>query len=469
MPPSDPPSAPAIRRRRWSWRWFFALAALFIGVPAIYVAYQATMARRALEQMIAELDAADPGWRLDEIEERRAKLPDEQNSALLIRKLSGQVMQSAMNSASSALEDLPAQAVLNPEQRKLLRDALTPMAQLRKEALRLKDLPQGRYPMAFAADFISTNLTDRQNSREIMHLLQLESILRAEDEDGAGAMQICQALLNTARALGDEPLLISQLIRFAGEGLTLAAVERTLAQAEVPEDELRRMQELLELEAQEPLLTVAIRGERGGAERVYRGLGDRTISASRLTGGGSSSWGQTILDMVPLPLGRNHEAHLRYMTQMVEISKLPVAQQRARMEEIEKTVPSMPVLVRLLVPAVSKVAEAYARTRAYLHGTAIAVAAERYRLQHKQWPASLDDLVAAKLLSKVPTDPYDGQPMRWRLLPDGAVAYSVGFDRADSNGTLDRNNPRAANTDYGIRLWNVAARRQPPAPPKGTP
>ena len=40
-----------------------------------------------------------------------------------------------------------------------------------------------------------------------------------------------------------------------------------------------------------------------------------------------------------------------------------------------------------------------------------------------------------------------------------------GQDGVDDGGQLDKD-PKTPGTDYGFRLWDVAARRQPPLPPK---
>ena len=56
----------------------------------------------------------------------------------------------------------------------------------------------------------------------------------------------------------------------------------------------------------------------------------------------------------------------------------------------------------------------------------VALACERYRLNHseKTWPASLEELVKAKLLDAVPVDPMDNQPLRYRRTKEGIVVYS---------------------------------------------
>jgi hypothetical protein len=93
----------------------------------------------------------------------------------------------------------------------------------------------------------------------------------------------------------------------------------------------------------------------------------------------------------------------------------------------------------------------------------VALAAERYRRARGQWPETLEALAAVGYLKQVPTDVFDGRPLRWRRLDDGAVVYSVGPDGQDNGGKLDPKNPAAPGTDVGIRLWDVARRRQPAA------
>ena len=95
-----------------------------------------------------------------------------------------------------------------------------------------------------------------------------------------------------------------------------------------------------------------------------------------------------------------------------------------------------------------------------------AVAVERYRLAQHAWPANLDTLVPA-FLSFVPTDPYDGKPLRYRRVGQDVLIYSVGPDRIDNHGALDRTGRAPQDTDSGFQLWDALERGQPPS--KGSP
>jgi len=73
-------------------------------------------------------------------------------------------------------------------------------------------------------------------------------------------------------------------------------------------------------------------------------------------------------------------------------------------------------------------------SRMRIRSARTAVAIERYRLAHTNaLPESLTDLVPA-YLPEVPLDLFDGQPLRYRKLPNGYVVYSIGRDLSDDGG-----------------------------------
>ena len=110
-----------------------------------------------------------------------------------------------------------------------------------------------------------------------------------------------------------------------------------------------------------------------------------------------------------------------------------------------------------------KLADAFPRSHAVVRCTITALAAERYRRWHGDWPPSLDALTP-DLVAAVPTDPFSGDPLLYRRLPDGVVIYSVSTDGVDNGGNVDAENPTLPGADLGVRLWDAAKRRQPPAP-----
>jgi len=61
-------------------------------------------------------------------------------------------------------------------------------------------------------------------------------------------------------------------------------------------------------------------------------------------------------------------------------------------------------------------------------------------------------------LETVPTDPFTGDPLRYKLIEGGCAIYSVGEDGADDGGTPLTPDGRAyeRGTDIVIRMGNHA-------------
>jgi hypothetical protein len=104
------------------------------------------------------------------------------------------------------------------------------------------------------------------------------------------------------------------------------------------------------------------------------------------------------------------------------------------------------IFSRMLLPSLNKAFQRDADHTALVRTTQTAIAVERFRLAHSgNLPASLNDLVPAYLPS-VPCDPFDGQPLRYKLLGPGYVVYSIGSDMRDDGGVeADPKKPGSTN------------------------
>jgi len=438
---------------------------------------------------IAELDQKEPdGWTLDAIEAHRKEVSDDENAALVVQALKGKLPRPWPTPrpappgdrvpgepalplpggeavyVDNDLSDLPPEVQLDAFLLQDLRAQLEKAEPARGEGRKLAGLNWGRFPIYYTKDSIST-LIPSQDARTAANLLRYEAVLLAQEDKPDEALAATRGILVTARAVGDEPFLISQLIRIACTAIAVQTLERVLAQGEPSPAELKKMQELLEADVSEPLMLYAARGERATTHQFMQALKSGDAKLSQATGTLGSS--NLLEDMAGSTLARgSHARFLRILTEFVEASRLPAEQQAEPMQALEARVKKASVeydvLIALLMPAVIKVAEAYRRDQAYLRCALVAVAAERYRRDKGAWPATPAELVD-KYLKSLPVDAYDGKPLRYRILPDGVIVYSVGPDKEDNGGARNRHNPLAKGADLGFRLWNVDRRRQPPA------
>jgi hypothetical protein len=80
-------------------------------------------------------------------------------------------------------------------------------------------------------------------------------------------------------------------------------------------------------------------------------------------------------------------------------------------------------------------------TNVHQDGAMVACALRRYSLERGGLPDSLEKLTP-HFLKAVPIDPYDGQPLRFRVRGEQWVLWSIGSDRADNDAES-----RATDTD----------------------
>jgi hypothetical protein len=483
----DEAAPPAPKRRRRLLGCGVALLVLFTACGGFY-GFLVYSTDKDLRDAMAEADRQDPGgWQMDDLEAHRKVLADDENAALVVQAVKTKlptpwpplrlaplapgglveggapVLPPQQVYVDADLGDLPPQVQMDAALLRDLRGALDgkEAKDALAEAHKLPALRDGRFPISYSRDVLSTIISS-QDARAAANLLRIEAVVLAQDGQADRALEATRGILVSARSVGDEPLMISLLIRVACDMVAVQALERVLAQGEPSAAELQKVQELLEAEAAEPLLYNAARGERAGMHQLMKALKSGDAKLSAIAGGGSA-----VADYAGPTLTRGSHPHvLRLMNEYVEIAKLPPEQQDERMKALEQKIKQAKVnydiVTALVMPSIVKVAEAYRRQQAYLRCAIVAVAAERYRRDHGGWPATLEAL-APEYIKPIPTDPYDGQPLRYKRLPDGAVVYSVGPDKKDDGGARNRANPIAKGIDYTFRLWDPAKRRQPPA------
>jgi len=155
---------------------------------------------------------------------------------------------------------------------------------------------------------------------------------------------------------------------------------------------------------------------------------------------------------------------LRYQTLLIQIAKeSPNALWQRSAQTIAAGAREAAEGVPGLMMDVAKVATRDRQSQAHLLCAASALAAERFRRDAGRWPESFAELVPG-YLKNVPTDPFDLQLLRYKRLPDGVVIYAVGKDGVDDGGVIHRSEDNLFPPDIGVRLWDVAHRRQPPNP-----
>jgi hypothetical protein len=453
-------------RGKWRRRIFVFLVGV-LALAGVGMAFWVLLAEPNLQRAISEADRLDPGWRLDELEAAREAVADEDNSALIILEAGGLLPngwlaappgERGLYGVLQEVGETPRANRLNEKLAERIRAELGRITAARDTLRKIAGLPRGRYPIAWAG--VDTMLTHIQIARDVEPVLELDALCRIEKGDLQGALVSCRALLNLGRSFGDEPTMFSHHVRLTCRRIALHALERLLAQGEVPSEELADFQRLLEDEAEFPLLIATARADRAWTHGFLEAAAAGKLNRASL-GMAASTLGGTADRLIDKATARaSHAGYLRYTTEVVEIAKLSPEQQHDRWRQLEEPFMALPaplcVFRDFSAPAM---AAGYYAGLGRLRCAIVCLAVERYRLEERRWPETLAALIP-RYLSAVPNDPYDGQPLRLARTKEGLVAYCLGPDFADNGGLLARDNFTTPATDVGFELWSVENRRQ---------
>jgi hypothetical protein len=453
----------------------------------LYLGYdylQRTRAGNALERAMAKLDESDPGWRWEDIEAARPTIPDEPNSARTAMNAHRLLTTGSANLETMLkIENPRLPERLDAERLAELERALKADEAAVAEARKLADMPRGRHRIAWKSNPYLTMLPDIQNTRASFVLMRCDALYLAQKGKPAEALRSCRALLNAARSLDDEPLVIVQCVRMQGAGLFSRAVERTLALGECTDRDLGVLAQRVEEEEAHPGLRVALRGERAALHVFLTGVADGSFTMTEMMED-ESYWfefreeyaGWTVRSLAR----QEHALMLALMTRAIDNTRLPYHEQRAAEYELNNQIQKLSgtdSLNKVLIPRSfgwsSSMASYQCDKVARMRCLRVLLAVERHRLQKGAWPEKLEELTP-QLLKAVPLDPFDGRPLGYKRLPDGVVVFSVGDDLTDDGSDIERP-PGGWTHRLGYRLWDVKHRRQsptpktPPVPPGGIP
>ncbi len=428
-----------------------------------------------LRDVIAAIEKDDPHWRLADLEEHR-NIPDEaENSAPRVLAVATRISGNwpvkgspiedpdgnRLKLVNAAIERV-APYRLSDEMAEALKTELNGFGPALADARRLKDFPQGGTKIVWDDVPFLTLIPQVQETRKVSRLLQADALSRAQEGDLVAAFESIRANLNVARSLGDEPLLISMLVRIAVDGITLSSVERTLSLGEAPAAPLEELQRLLTQEEAEPLLYTGLRGERAAYHDMIEKLRNGTVPRSTL---GTLGMPNMPMYLAPGWMFRTSQTlGLEALNEGVKAAKGPPERLLETYQAIDQRAAKTPrwraPFYFLFVPATNAASLAHVRSRTHLRCTIVMLAAERYRLDHGDWPKTLDALVP-DYLESVPRDPFGSGPLRMLRRDDGLTIYSVSDDGNDDGARdLDVKNWRKPGNDLGTRLWDLKSRRQ---------
>lgn len=456
----------------------------------------ARLVDRRLANAIAAARADDPNWELNDLMAAREIVPDDENSAIVVAKVVSLLPESWPPSLRSepgghpperrdaakaydAMSKTPPQIQLDKATVDTLREELNRVKDALVLARSVVDYPKGRHEVEFDRTMIDAKLQETKETRHVARLLAADAGLQSYDGDADGAIDSCRAMLCVARSVGDDPLMISQLLRIAIGGVTLDSTRRALAQGEPSDQSLAHLQELILDELSQPILLHGLRAERATSSELIRrvSIGEVSIrelsddtppGTERETPGTIAPWGRLWFD-------HQRAVLIERMNAAVAIARRPSTERpalwvswdaelkRIRRSQIEVWAAMYPLLMLSATDAFSTATSKY---ETELAATAILLAAERHRRKTGNWPDSID-AIDPSILPVAPKDPFTGQPLHTVHRDGQLLIYSVGPNLRDESGAFNYKTwPKGGPDDFGTSGWDLKNRRQLALPAK---
>jgi len=506
-------------RRSLLWQGLLGLC-LIACIAFIAWAFHDYYEQWQLAQVIAEIDAADPHWRWEDVQARRSIIPDDQNMGNAINDI---VIGLRLHNMNTRMKDLPAlpwkdayvelftkykietydiflenhpNAVLPRKWKGPVAKVMgmNPAPELLEKMRQLTNYSTGRFE--HRKKKTNVLMVDVQGSHTIKEFLSYDVMLSLEAGDTATAYRDVAAMLASARVYDHEDFPISSMVRSSVVNAAMRSLERILARSNsVPVEALITLQQAFEREEScMPSLVSYLRFFRAYYDQMLAETQCGMITftdfmdekrgstfparKSNLTG-----WKQVdeIIETIrpelfleswarPQSWTMERKHMLQFHSELVQWGSLEEHRLLPELQRLKREgVRLSPFFAAIFGQKYSEYqadggyviaerwAKAYLNHRATCRATAAALAAERYRLEHGTWPTSWEQLMP-KYLATVPIDPFTSKPLFLKVLPDGLVIYSVGSNGIDDGGSIARTAVNEPTLDIGFRLWNPAQR-----------
>jgi len=428
------------------WAWFAipiisALVAYLIAVAVTGARVEGELRRlKASGAPVTLTEAAPPS------------VPDDQNAAVLYEQAFQWLPQESERYAG---ERDPIALFVSPDQEKRAKVSLKsveeilsrygPLFTLLEQAAAL---PACRFPVNWEAG-AGALFPHMAKIRSVARMLAAKAVVDAHHGDASKPLRDITLIFRICDHVSSEPILVSQLVRFASQAIALNALNRIAEVAPLSAADARRIYETLRKIDNARPFTHAMEGERCMGLWLFNAVRRDPSMASQMLiapGAGSPSAGGELFVRVLTTLGaplmnQDEVFYIKHMNAVVAASRLPFKDARKRYDALAHRVAALPwyaIMTRIWSPGSSPRAteardKAVARIALAQHAMALRVC----QIETGQYPASLAEL-RAKVKWPLPADPFTGKDFVYRRAGTGYLLYSIGPNMKDEAGKDQR-------------------------------
>ena len=388
-------------------------------------------------------------------------VPDNENAALVMTQ-AFVLMRNFPDERSNEVANFkisPRGQSLTTEQKQLLSDYVKMNAAALAKAGEAIKLSRSRYPLDLTAG-VETEFPHLAPLNNLVKAAEFKALLELESEQLTNADDSINNILKIVSTLDEEPEIVSWLVRNTSIGRATTMLERRLNADVLTDQELNEFSAgLAGVGGTNPLkrAVIALRANRIPYFRMtWSQLRQINEANGDSTDGMPDSDRQPFLFWVSGWRDRDLRFFLNIMDANIAITSLPppqniIAYRNFDFEKIAKTIKRYHFhLSAMFLPELSSSVRVENKGFAQIRSATAALAVEHFRLVHGQLPENLNELVP-QFLPAVPSDPFDGAPLRYHRLAKGYVIYSVGADGHDDGGREKPANWKSSDkTTYDI-------------------
>jgi len=294
------------------------------------------------------------------------------------------------------------------------------------------------------------------------------NVERGRYEDSFNDIKSCYRL---GRHLKGDKALVEQLVGMAIEGIATQAIRDILSEHKIEPSALVKLQEDLEHITANEDFVVSLKTERlfmyDELQRCFTddGIGDGHIYPKRLLPimlsqglclKESSDLNSLYVIMQILFTHPNKQQTQKSINRLYDYfenlaaktsTQIHAGDETDIVENRLKQLIGNNIFLETLTPAVLRVIEISNRLSVDVDSALAIIAILRYKQDKGNFPESLDELITAGYLKKLPIDPFSDKLLVYKKTEDNFILYSVGLNFTDDGGQVYRD-------DEGrVRLW----------------
>jgi hypothetical protein len=304
----------------------------------------------------------------------------------------------------------------------------------------------------FDADFINWNIKHLSKLRQGARLLQLEGFIALENSDSEKFVHCVEDSVALSCSLDGEPAIISTLVQFATQAISMGYIQRALTRNDFTDEQLHVMYDAFGRYEEYRTLQRALIGERSFINSFEKfGFDYNSTSKGKIL-----QRAYKIISRISGLHKINCIGFLDIRNEFVDICIPPPEEMLGRSKGLRKKISELPAYMFDCKNASSGLINVFNKKCLLLADVACkraALAVERCRLKYGRLPEKLSDL-NGEFIGKVPLDPFDGKELRYKRLAKGYMIYSIGSDCVDNGGTPDfgKNVGYQSGTDTTIMI-----------------